>query len=275
MLSLDVLVLSLQGSDEWSPSSTVFEFLDNCILRFMRKPVHYFDVYSSILATAEIECAMSGTHIDLILVALLEQWPFLVKNTDASEIANVAIWLSRYIELSSLRIRHLCKAQRDVAGMKVLMRIRDQLIGDVKDKSCRSMLKRSLREPPELGLSIRSAVSASTGKDRRIIEEEPYIDEIRSELSADLLPPRPPQEQDDHFGLNRWTRGDIQDAITNGAIEELFLCLCSIYAEIRQQAVKSITTFMSKLEVSPAVQIWRKPLILPRRQATMDGGRLM
>ena len=251
MLALDILVLSLQKSEKWCPSYAVFDFVDNCVLRFVQKPVHYYDAHSQIVVTGS---ETHDTHSDLLLITILEQWPFLVRKTHDSVVTSVALWLVRYIELCNLRIRHSCVTKCDVGAWEVLVQIRDQLERDVKDEACRNMVKKSLSEPSELGLSIDAVVSASSGNKREIAEKVRQDEAGQSDSNVELLPPGPSREKEDHFGLNQWTREDVQDAITDGAVEGLFLCLCSKYAEIRQQAVANVITFMSQLEVSLVAQ---------------------
>lgn len=254
MLSLDVLAFALQDSDKWKASNTVFEFLDNCILRLVRKPVHYYDKFSDLIATTAGAIGPTDTRIDLLLIAIMEQWPFLVKAVDEATVTNVATWLLRYIELSWLRIRNKDEARLHRSFTGVLAQIRDQITITVNDKACRSMLNRTLSDPPELGLSIESTTFTDFSEQKRdeiprsrdeSRQPEPYITQV---------PPGPPEEHEDHPGLNRWTREDILDAISDGAIEELLLCLCSKYVEIRKQAMTSIGTFMAKLEVRRNMQ---------------------
>ncbi|KAL6719126.1 hypothetical protein ACLMJK_003363 [Lecanora helva] len=261
MLSLDVLILSLQRSDKWIPSSTVFEFLDNCILRLAKKPVHYFDLRCHILAKAGFEKKRTDTPIDLLSVTILEQWPYLVKSTDACSLTNAANWLVRYLELSKFRISKICDFKPDVGALEILSQVRDQLRNDVEEETCRVMLDKSLREPPELGLSLESALPASIGKERIVVEELSSDGEDQPEFSADLVSPDSPQEQDDHSVLSRWTREDVPDAIIDGTIEDLFLCLSSRTADIRQQAVAAVITFMGKLEASGYSE-WRQTYVV-------------
>jgi len=248
-LSLDVLVLSLQSCSDWSPSSAVYEFLDSCILRLIRKPVHYYDTFSNHVAAAGSGNTVNDVHIDLLVVAVEEQWSHLAENTNASIVTNVAIWVIRYFEYSSLRIMHEASAKGDGRAIKILVQIRDRLQIDTSHKTCCSMLKRSSREPSELDLSIASVIHTGISGNCHAVDEAIQTNEGHSKSLEDVMPPAPTQEQEDHFGLNRWAREDIQDAVTDGVIEELFLCLCSRYTEIRQQALTSIGTFMGKLEV--------------------------
>ena len=275
MLSLDVLLLSLRRSNKWEPSNALFEFLDNCVLRLARKPVHYYDALSNLVSITCSPVEVKDTHIDLLLIALFEQWQYLVNIADASTITNVAMWLVRYIEMSSLRIRHTGITKFNTGAISILTHIRDQLKITVEDKKCRSMFENSLKDPPELGLSIDSTTVTSFIEDRRYIKEEPRINNGPPELSADLVPPGPPQEHEEHLGLHRWARQDIQGAVIDGVIEELFLCLCSRYAEIRQQAMINVANFMGQLKVKWLMQTRSFWLTVLRHQTAVDGSRFM
>jgi len=274
MLSLDVLVLTLQNSDKWKASHTVFEFLDNCILRLVRKPVHYYDAFSNLVTNLDGAVKTTDTHVDLLLIAIMEQWPFLVKVADLSTVTNVATWLVRYLEFSWLRLRDMYEARLHRESTEVLTQIRDQIKVAINDKACHSMLERTLSDPRELGLSIEWAIFTGTNKQKR--DEKPISqDEAHQpEPRVNQIPPGPPEEHEDHPGLNRWTREDNMDAINDGAIEELLLCLCSKYGEIRQQAMTSVGTFMAKLEVRRSAQILPQWLTLFRHQGTVSGSRL-
>lgn len=248
--SLEMLVLSLQDSGDSMASKNVFEFLDNCILRLVRKPIHYSDIFSSLLAAVTTDVSASKSDIDLLLVTVMEQWPFLAKSADPPTITNVSAWLLRYMEMTRLKPTWNDLKRLDGADTKVLRQIRDKIRGEIQDKACRGMFQKALKEPPELGLSEKLFARTGAKGQRSIAEPEPHTDEILPKPHTELLPPGPPQEDENHPGLNRWSREDIQDAISDGPITELFLCLCSEYAEIRKQALHSVRTFMGKLEVS-------------------------
>ena len=252
MLSMDILIHSLGSDKTWSPSQTLFEFLDNCIVRVARKPVHYYDVISTLAANSGSTPEASGAshlHLDLLLFAVVEQWQFLVERADNSSAVNVATWLLRYIELSSLRVRQCSSTQSYEEVRRLLVAVRDQLGMDVKIKTCRPLFRKSLKDPPELGLSIKSLIDPCNVNDRQMNGNFLHDDEVQ----PTLLPEPPlfdvPQEQESHFGLTKWARENIQDAITDGAVGELFLCLSSKHTEIRQQAVTGVIRFMGQLEV--------------------------
>ena len=248
--SLDVLISSLQNNDSWSPSNVVFEFLDNCILRFVRKPILYIEMFADIIATADNAEDPYNGHVDLLLVTILEQWPFVTKSADVTAITDVGTWLVRYIESSSLRIQQDATVKHEGLWFRLLLQIRERLRNDVQDDACLHMLEQSLKKPPELNLSIDSVSPDSNSEHRETVADTL---QLSNELSPQLtisIPPGPPLEQEDHLGLNKWTFQDTQDTIRDGDIEELFLCLCARSADIRKQAITNIGLFMAKLKVT-------------------------
>lgn len=273
-LSLDVLAFTLQDSENWKAASAVYEFLDECVIRFVRKPVHYYDALSSLVGTADSANEMTDVHIDLLLVAIMEQWPFLVIAPDRSTTASVATWLVRYLEMSWLRVRNEKEAGLDRGS--VIRQIRDHIKTATKDKICRSLFKRTLNDPSELGLSL-ELVTSTIRKNEQDQVEKPTsaVESDQSQPCVVFAPSGPPQEHEDHPGLNRWTREDISDAISDGAVEELLLCLCSKYKEIRHQAITSVGAFMAKLEVRKIMRTRRWTLTISRHQDTPSGNRLM
>ena len=276
MLSLDVLILSLRNEEVWNPSFNLFEFLDNCIIRVARKPVNYHDAMSTLAATKSGIHGSSGANrlqLDLLLFGVIEQWQFLVERANTSTITNVAEWLLRYMELSSFRIRRCTSTEAYEEAMELLVAIRDQFRMNVKDKTCRSMFKKSLRDPPELGLSMGSLVDHCRAKEQEMEDDDLHVDKRPGFLQPESVPSEIPQEQENHFGLTKWAREDIQDAVTDGAIGELFLCLSSRYAEIRQQAVTGVFHFMGKLEVNPHVQFKGPGLTTSRHPKITNSSR--
>ena len=249
MLSLFVMISSLRTNAERGPPKALFDFLDNCIIRFTRKPAYYYDRFSSMILSTSGDCEVGEPNIDLLFVTISEQWPFVKETTDAIAAREIAIWLIRYVELTNLRLRRSAATKSFEGEIKILEHIRNQIMADFDDEIFRSELSKSLKGPSGLGLDFDSFLSMNSGKHEQTVVEVPDIDMEHSEVFVDPVPSGPPQEPQDHLGLNRWAKEDIQDAITDGMIEELFLCLCSEHAEIRQQALGATARFMAKLEV--------------------------
>ena len=236
--SLDVLVLSLKESKDWKASDFLYDFLDNCVLRFARKPIKYCDSLTILLDDAK-SSQTDFKGLDLLFVVILEQWPFLIKASVASDTITVARWLSRYLNLSM-----------GAGGDLVLLsRIRDGLKNEVKDKECCALLKNAFREQVEFG---NCSVLESIDRSSRIIhgcDGIPYSQPKLAHWREIPLPPGPPEEDEDHAGLRKWILKDTQDAIEDGSVEDLIFCLCSRHEAIRKQALRALSAFVAKLEV--------------------------
>lgn len=248
--SLNALNLSLQHFGSWKASDNVFEFLDNCILRLVRNPVHYYDLGSSLVLHKEHRVEPSHIGIDLLLVAVMEQWPFLAKVVDPAALQNVSLWLVRYVEAMRLTSSHDGSDMQGSGTANLLSHIKSHIRTKTEDKACRRILGSGWEDPLKLEISEEVVKVATANHEETFTELDARTQQETSETSGSLIPSGPPQEDEDHPGLTKWSREDIGDAIPEGAIGDLFLCLCSQYVEIRKQALSSIDALMRKLEVS-------------------------
>lgn len=247
--SLDSLVLSLQDSEDWKASGRVFEYLDHCILRLVRKPVHYFDILAELIATSKLEIDPRDCQVDLLLIAILDQWRFLVESVDVPTVINVSKWLLRYIEIVNLGNGYIDDLQLREKATRLLSQILDQLKSQVQDTTCRAIFEKTLEEQPQL-VMLRKVVAADAASEaRHTSRPADPTPKTRSDFPETFLPPGPPDEYENHPGLHQWTRHEVQDAISEGHIKSLILCLCSRHVEIRKQALTCLRTFMMKLEV--------------------------
>lgn len=248
--SLNALNLSLQDFGSWRASDSVFEFLDNCILRLVRNTIHYYDLASSIVFHEEHSVEPSDIRIDLLLIAVMEQWPFLAKSVDPATLQNVSLWLVRYVEAVRLTSGHDGSDMNGSGTANLLSHIKSQIRTKTEDKACRRILGSGWEDPLKLGISEEAVKVANANHEETVTELDTRTQQETPEISGNLVPSGPPQEDEDHPGLTRWSREDIGDAISEGAIGDLFLCLCSQYMEIRKQALSSVDALMRKLEVS-------------------------
>lgn len=249
MSSLDTLVLSLQDSKDRKSSGQVLGFLDDCILRVVRKPVHYYDALANIIATAQLDLNPGDCQVDLLLIAILDQWPFLVKSADALTVTNVSKWLVRFIEVMNLRKGHDEAQPLRGKTSRLLLEICDLLKAEVQDTSCRTIFEKALKERPGLE-SFDALVAVDAINEARHISRPAgsHLD-THPKPPEIYLPPGPPEEHGDHLDLYQWTRHEVQDAISEGHVKGLLLCLCSRHAEIRKQGLTGARAFMMRLEV--------------------------
>ena len=249
MTSLDRLALSLQNFEDEEVSVPVFEFLDHCTLRFVRKPVHYYNTLASLIVAAKLDINPRCCQVDLLLVTMVEQWPFLVKSVDIPTVTHVSRWLVRYIEVMNSGDGYSEHLSPQGETTRLLSQILDQLKVEVQDISCSAMFDNILKERPESGIAQESVAANTLVEARRNSSRAASSLKTLPNPPREALPPGPPEEHEDHPGLHRWTRFEVQDAISEGHVKGLILCLCSKYMEIRKQALTGVRAFMMKLEV--------------------------
>ena len=245
--SLDALLDSLMDVGDWQASDVVFQFLDNCILRYVRKPIKYYDdLVTMDGGAAPMVNPAPDQPVSLLWVVLMEQWPFLVKSAEPSNLTNVAEWLARYLDYS----RFIGE------DSKKLSDIRDQIRSQVKDNECRGILKRALN-------ASRDRVSSS-GQEAVVLEGRVHTNgtmpsNLPNKDTVLILPQSPtgpPEEDENHPELTKWTQKEVSDAVEDGTVGQLILCLCSTYKEIRRQAFGNLCSLLEKVQVSFCAYTW-------------------
>ena len=236
--SVEVLTLSFrmaQGGD----FGAVYEFLDNCVMRLVRKPVVYYELRNEMLPAGDPSGPFPYNDIDLLLVVLAEQWPHLNQSKPSVVVSEVAAWMSNYMDI-------LLHAG---GSPETLSRLREQLQSTTTDPRCRRSFEETFKHPldPDIRLQLDAAL-------------KPQVESSESHFTAPMakknekqneapLPPGPPPEREDHPELYLWRREEVQDAIDGGVIGDLALCLCSQHKAIRRESLMNIRNFMGRLEV--------------------------
>jgi nucleolar pre-ribosomal-associated protein 1 len=224
---------SILSSLENSESDAMHQqlvFFDNCVSRVAKKPVHYLDLLQSL-------CSDFASASALVAV-IVEQWPFVVKAGDASTETAVGSWIASLIG----------NLKQAGESTKILKAARDALIEATETKKTKSLFKKSLKESDnvdeedKMDIDSGSNVPTSSSKPSTV-----DLDEIFGFL---------PTEGTTHNALNKWEREDIEEAVDQGHIAELMLCLCSEHEEVRRQAFANIIRFMAKLKESKYEE-WR------------------
>lgn len=237
---LDILVLSLQDCANTQASDSLFEFVDNCILRCSRKSVKYYDDLDALVSAIRpnVGVQVNDCNIDLLLVTILDQWPFLVKSAATMIIDAVTRWLVRYLDLS----------MHTGSNVIVLSKIRDQLMSHVTDKKNHSLLEEALRERATSGMHHELR---KTNKDTHDRSTNSVVHLSRSlpDSPEEFSMPELPIEGGDYPALRKWIQMETSEAIRDGAVGQLILCLCSKHEEIRKQAIVALRSFSESLEV--------------------------
>lgn len=237
---LDILVMSLQDCANTQASDSLFEFVDNCVLRCSRKPVKYYDDLNALISAIKpsVGVEVNDCNIDLLLVTILDQWHFLVKSASTMTIEAVVRWLVRYFGLS----------MHTGSNMIVLSKFRDHFMNQVTDKKSRSLLKEALtkREKSSMHHELRETNRPTQDNS---INLAVHLPSSRPDPPKEFSVPELPVEGKDHPALRKWIQKETPEAIRDGAIGQLILCLCSKHEEIRKQAVDALRSFSGSLEV--------------------------
>uniref|UniRef100_A0A093V1K5 Uncharacterized protein C14G10.02 n=1 Tax=Talaromyces marneffei PM1 TaxID=1077442 RepID=A0A093V1K5_TALMA len=235
----DALIFSLKGSEP-AELTVQLQFLDNCLCRIAKKAVHYQDLATKLLDD-------DSAPLSLLVVAVLEQWPFVLKSNDTEKEQSIARWIASLI-------KQLKAAGED---KKALKNMRDSLSELSEAKKTKSIFKKALKGSDE---------KEEADEDH---EMEDFESSERSKPTAssdstvgllDMFGSIPPESKD-HAGLYKWEKEEIDVAIGQGRVSDLLLCLCSEHEEIRRQAFAAVSRLMIKLKDSKYTE-WRAVYLL-------------
>ncbi|KAI9928385.1 hypothetical protein ASPWEDRAFT_170615 [Aspergillus wentii DTO 134E9] len=231
---------SLLSSFEVSESEKVHSqltFFDNCACRIAKKPVHYQDLVGSSLQS-------DPESTSPIVAAITEQWPFVIKNGDASAESDVGTWIAAL----------LGKLKQAGESSKALKAARDVLVEATENKKTKSSLKKALKDIE----GIENDGNDGHGSSRKTVpgssDSVPLVD--LDEVFGTL-----PVEGKTHNALQRWEKEDLEMSVEEGRVAELMLCVSSEHEEVRRQAFANISRFMSKIKESKYAE-WRSAYIL-------------
>lgn len=239
--ALDVLVASLSAS--CGQSALVLDFLDDCCARFVKGPIKYVDDLDALRAK-DSELKSQIGPFSPILMTLVEQWPFKGGKTEKSNPAEpLAQWLSKFLYLLKL-------VGEDQRALEL---VRDSLV-EAADQAYKEVLKDSFlwkmgKEKAKEALKLATGADFS-GSERSSASPNPPAPSAKE--SGKALPTvdleEPPVEDEKHAGLNRWRKKDLEEAIEDGDVGDLLLCLCSKHSEIRLQAMNNTRQLIGMLD---------------------------
>ncbi|KAJ5091929.1 hypothetical protein NUU61_006799 [Penicillium alfredii] len=220
--------VSLLSSIENSEADSLHRqlvFFDNCVSRVAKKPVHYLDLAESLSQNA-------ANNVSPLVAALVEQWPFVVKSGDAAAETAVGSWIASLL-------RNLKQAGENSKALKAA---RDALMDATESKKIRSHFKKSLKDAEEANAEDKMDIDSGPAP--------PISSEQTSTVDLNEIFGFLPTEGTTHNALHRWEREDVEDAVEQGRIAELMLCLCSQHEEVRRQAFANTARFMAKLKAN-------------------------
>ena len=239
--ALDALVTSLKTNEDWEASSALYAFLDNCILRFVRKTIKYYgdvaDLFDNVLPSS---LKMQRKPVSLLVIVILDQWSYLVEIAQASDLRNIILWVARFLEI----LRYIGEEEA------VLLHVRGCLANQTPDKNCRDLIEAALVNSPNVEILKHLDQKLHTAQNHSHSLNLQMNLEVANKTSSSIDLPLEPSRASPNFpGLTRWLKKDIPEAVEGGAVGELISCLCSNHEEIRRQAILGVESLMAKLEV--------------------------
>lgn len=252
--AFDALLASLHKSKKWSPSLATYAFIDNCIGRVVRQPVHYLDLLA--LATGEnTEIGSQGT----LVASIAEQWPFVAKNDDVDAQKNVAEWIARFLSVSG--------SDEEDASHSRIGSIFDDVIkamqgtaGSVLERAFKKQSKHPIKlEPLESSDEPRtdSDLEKQEGLENQEVKERP------SEIVLEDLFGTSGRSPNSLQSLDRWENVDLESAVSSGRLGRLLQCVASEEEEIRRQAFLILRQLMSIVKVRDRQELVTKSCTNP------------
>ena len=196
----------------------LYKYLDDCTQRLVKKPAEYQELLLSLYeeSSKNTPNRYGDASVDLVLIALVEQWPHLRETASFQVATAIAQWLDHYMSLSALAgcnkdiLLQLSKQFRDIEGGDL------QLQKTLKDLQQQDILESDYTS---------SASSSDSGDSDTDVPDVPDVVEpddappgLASAVNGCPLPEGPPKESLDHPELYRWSKEDVIDAVADGLI---------------------------------------------------------
>ncbi|KAH9219615.1 ribosome 60S biogenesis N-terminal-domain-containing protein [Leptodontidium sp. 2 PMI_412] len=239
--ALDTFVLGLKTVSGSAYSSAVYGFVDDCIARCAGKSIKY------IFALEEVRVAsVEEAPVSLLSLAIVEQWPFLVKSVSEEELEEVARFAARHFAGS-------VKIKEDESAIEVLVQ---KIAAETpKDSTARRTIEQSMKMVDDVVTAeakIQLAELKNDAEMRGPTETEKAI--ILAKLSDNSVNPA-----EDHKSLTKWTTKEVDEVIDGGHAAALAMLLSSDHLGVRKEAATNISKFAAKLKESSLEekdQIW-------------------
>ena len=238
---MDLLSHSLLDAQS---SMEVYQFIDNCLLQLIQKDVIYYEQIGSPKAEHKSQFKESQRgDIDLLMIAIADQWPFLRRASNSAVVRSISRWLVSYLNLSKQAGRN----------PELLYVIRDKIMQSTEDVTVLSMFAQALQARSSK-VTPDNFLSNETRQNKvdKLIENSKSASISRDSQQEPFLQLEPPKQDENHQVLVRWAKESIPDIVLAGTIGELTMCLCSQHNDIRRQALDALRKFRNSLKVRPS-----------------------
>ena len=238
--SLEALLTTLQGLAPEN-QSPVYQALDMCVNRVVRRPAQYLDILEKTPSSAE-----EPKPVSLLVVVLAEQCQFIATTVGQKTLLE---WLRQLFQ------------NLEVVGedRDLLQGLKDNIMGsesipkDTKRPDWSSKLARKIFESPgqtwtdldqDPSVEGIGPMYKTTNKDAISVESDDFDVSLRNAfpqvagVEDELASPT--------SSLHRWEKQDVEDVITSGTLASMIRCFRSTDIEIRLQTYLALQRFMHK-----------------------------
>ena len=245
--ALGAFMIGLRSLRGTANEATVFAFLDDCISRCAAKPIKYIYALEALLAEVH-SSDKKMPLVSLLSLAIVEQWPFIVKSSIGSILDDLAQCIAEYLARS-------IKIGEDEKAIKLIAK---KLAAELpEDSKSRKLLQRSPKMVDAVEVQdSQPSLKAATQND--ITCKGSSATEMK-EIRKQMLEAFKSRPEEDHSALVRWTTKEVDEVIEGGLAAALIRLLSSEHLSIRKEALTNISKFSAKLKESNAEekeQIW-------------------
>lgn len=241
--ALDTFIARLEEIRSTPHEKAIHEFLDDCISRCAAKPVKYIFLLEE-LATKINDVDKEQSAVSLLILAVAEQWPFLVKSTSDS-LNHIAEFVARFFA-ASIKIGE---------DKKIIKSVTKCMVDETPEKSsARKFMDKSRKLVDEIDIP-QPLKSNDVGLDATITDNGILAKEI-DEVNATMFKKLP---EEDHNALVKWATKDIEEVIEGGYVATLIMLLSSEHFSVRKEAMTNISKIGAKLKESSfeeKEQVW-------------------
>ncbi|KAM3067183.1 hypothetical protein ACMFMG_005448 [Clarireedia jacksonii] len=241
--ALEMFILRLKSIQRSEHERDIYIFLDDCISRCATTPIKYIFSLEEMIAKVR-EGEDEQPIVSLLVPAIAEQWPFLIKSENGCVDA-AAEFIARYFA-ASMKIGE---------NKKILKLITKSMAGETPEGSrTRKIIEKSRKLLDEIEIPEPKLVATPSPISEDAVDGPSEIEQ--SEVNATMLEESP---KEDHNALVKWTAKEIDEVIEGGHAVALIMLLSSEHFSIRKEALTNLSKVAAKLKESSYEekdQIW-------------------
>jgi nucleolar pre-ribosomal-associated protein 1 len=243
--ALDSFILTLKALTGSPAAGAIHEFIDDCVSRVASKSVKY------LLTLEEIRVEAHGSDDDksplsLLTLAVLEQWPFIIKSVDSTVLNEMAEFIATYLA-ASVQIKE---------DKKTLRIVTQKLAEGTPEPSARKIIGHSRKLVDTV--SIPEPKTSTAAQPMEISESDFPFENDKAQILASMAE-KPNIQSEDHSSLVKWATKEVEEVIEEGHAAALVMLLSSEHLSVRKEAATNISKFSAKLKSSAfeaKEQIW-------------------